>query len=154
MRKRSLALIFGALMVVGSALALAPIGTITSTSSFELSGSSVNIGGVSSWPLIAGQEVVAGTSSLTIVFRDGSRITLAPGSRLKTDSSGSAANLTGGSMQFFLTPSSLLKIQNGGLAVGERTGSVSRSSPVAIHPDLRPLPPPPPPSPTPPISSR
>jgi hypothetical protein len=153
MRKRALIVVIGGLSVIASALAAAPIAIITSSSSFELSGSSVNIGGVSSWPLVAGQEIVAGTSSLIIVFRDGSRITLAPGSRLKIDSSGSAVNLTGGSMQFSLASSSLLKIQNGGLPVGERTGSASRSGSLpsggAFRPALAKLPAPPAP-----ISSR
>lgn len=141
--------VIGGSSVFGTALAVKPFATITSCSSFELSGSSVNIGGVSSWPLVAGQDIVAGVSSLTIVFRDGSRITLAPGSRFKTDSSGSAVNLTGGSMQFFLASSSLLKIQNGGLLVGERTGSASSSGSLAsggtFHAEpVKPPPPPPP----------
>lgn len=154
MRKRALIVVIGGLSVIASALAAAPIAIITSSSSFELSGSSVNIGGVSSWPLVAGQEIVAGTSSLIIVFRDGSRITLAPGSRLKIDSSGSAVNLTGGSMQFSLASSSSLKIQNEGLSVSERSGELySRGT---SHLGLK-LPPPPAPikgSPPGPISSR
>jgi hypothetical protein len=154
MRKRSLLVIIGGLLVLASGLAVTPIGTITSSSSFELGGSSVNTGGVSSWPLVAGQDIVAGASSLTIVFRDGSRITLGPGSRLKTDSSGAQLNLTGGSMQFSLASSSSLKIQNEGLSVSERSGELySRGT---SHLGLK-LPPPPAPikgSPPGPISSR
>jgi hypothetical protein len=152
-QNKHLVLIVGALLTAGGALALTPIGTITSSSTFELSGSAVTIEGVSSWPLVPGQNVVAGASSLTIVFRDGSRITLAPGSRLDTDSGGSAVNLTGGAMQFSLVSSSSIKIRNGGVPVGERSGSASRSglspSGGTFRPALAKLPAPPKP-----ISSR
>jgi len=130
--------------VIGSALALAPVGTVTSSSAFELSGSAVNIAGVPAWPILAGDSVTAGSSFLTISFRDGSRVTLAPGSRLKIDSSGSSANLTGGSMQFLLASGSGLRIFQSSDPVLGRSGSISTgSSPTGLKPELAKLPPPP-----------
>ncbi len=76
------------LAVVFAGLVLAQgtkVATATSTQPFTLNGETVNPGGVPSWPVMAGAEVVAGSTPLTLTFSDGSRISLAPGSKAKVE---------------------------------------------------------------------
>jgi hypothetical protein len=61
------------------------VATATSTQPFTLNGETVNPSGVPSWPVMDGAELVAGSTPLTLTFGDGSRISLAPGSRAKVE---------------------------------------------------------------------
>jgi hypothetical protein len=73
------------LIVVGIASAAQPIATVTSSSSFQLRGHAVNVDGVPSWPLAAGDDIAAGREPATIQLRDGSRVILQQGSHLRID---------------------------------------------------------------------
>jgi hypothetical protein len=53
----------------------------TSGQPFTLRGETVNPSGVPSWPVMAGDESVAGSAPVTLTFNDGSRVALAPGTR-------------------------------------------------------------------------
>jgi hypothetical protein len=74
------------LAAVGAANAVQPIASVSSSSTFELRGHAVNVDGVPSWPLAAGDDIATGTESATIQLRDGSRVVLQHGSRLRVDS--------------------------------------------------------------------
>jgi hypothetical protein len=143
------------LMAVGisvCAVASQPIATVSGSSSFELDGSLINTAGVTTWPLMPGDRVVAKDSAVVIAMRDGSRITLAANSQIHFGSEANAiADLTSGSMQFTLAAGSNLRILRGGSPVVGRSGLVS--PPSGVRPALLP-PPPPPPAPPSPISSR
>ena len=67
-------------------LAAQPVATVTSSSAFELQGHTVNVAGVPSWPVAAGDVVATHSATATIQLRDGSRLTLLEGSKLRIDS--------------------------------------------------------------------
>ena len=126
------------------AYASQPIATVSGSSSFELDGSLVNTAGITGWPLMPGDRVVARDAAITIAMNDGSRITLAANSQLRLESafSGLTANLISGSMQFTLSSGSNLRIARVGSPVTGRSGLVSPGL-GAVPQLLRPLPPPP-----------
>ncbi len=64
------------------------VATATSSQPFTLHGETVNPSGVPSWPVMAGDEIVAGSAPVTLTFSDGSRISLAPGSKAKLEEAG------------------------------------------------------------------
>src|ERR1035441_6283646 len=68
-------------LFAASAFAATPVASVTSSADFQLSGANVIAAGVPSWPLMAGDTVVAGTSAARIRFVDGTLVTL--GSRAK-----------------------------------------------------------------------
>jgi hypothetical protein len=72
-------------MVLGLVSALPGQGTklamATSGQPFFLRGEPVNPSGVPSWPVMAGDESVAGSGPVTLTFNEGSRVALAPGAR-------------------------------------------------------------------------
>ncbi len=74
------------ILVIGFAAAVVgvgqkPIGNVTSSAPFELRGAAVNPGqGVPSWPVLAGDDLKAGTALTIVTFTDGSVVTLEPGS--------------------------------------------------------------------------
>ena len=72
--------------VIGVVYAAQPIASITSASSFELRGHIVNVDGVPTWPLTAGDQITAGKDAATIELRDGSRVFLQKDSRLRLES--------------------------------------------------------------------
>jgi hypothetical protein len=73
------------LFAIASAGAVQPIASITSASSFELRGHTVNVGGVPTWPVAPGDDITAGKESATVQLRDGSRVLLLQGSHLRID---------------------------------------------------------------------
>ena len=62
-----------------------PVATVSSSQPFTMSGATVNPAGVPSWPVMAGAEIVAGSAPVTVTFPDGSRISLAPGSKARVE---------------------------------------------------------------------
>ena len=119
--------VFLGVALAAYAVAAQPVASVTSSSSFDLHGSRVNVAGIPSWPVMSGDDITAGASSLIVSFKDGSRITLAPDARLRIDSSAGAltANLISGSMQFSLVSNSSVRLLKGGVLFSERSGSGS-----------------------------
>jgi len=126
------------------------IATASSSASFELRGSLVNVAGVPSWPLVSGDEVAAKNSPVAIAMPDGSRVTLSSGSRLRIDSRAGAPaiHLVSGSLQYSIVSGSMVKLFNnttlapgrsGTISVGSTTGGSSRTGVQASV--LRPPPP-------------
>jgi hypothetical protein len=65
------------------------VAMVSSTGGFTLRGATVSPGqGVPNWPVMAGDEIVAGTKPVTITFPDGSTVTLAAGSKAKVEMEG------------------------------------------------------------------
>ncbi|HEY2594653.1 MAG TPA: hypothetical protein VGK33_12210, partial [Chloroflexota bacterium] len=55
------------------------LGTVTSTSPFELRNANINpASGVPNWPVVSGDEFRAGNTPLTLTLSDGSTVILAP----------------------------------------------------------------------------
>jgi hypothetical protein len=67
-----------------------PLATVSSAEPVTLAGHSISAPGVSSWPLVTGDEIATSTAPATILFRDGSSVALA---------AKSSARLTGTSVQ-------------------------------------------------------
>ena len=71
------------LVLLASVLAVAQtqVATVNSDSRFRLRGAYINPGGgVPSWPVLAGDEIKAGPTPVTLTFPDGSTVILAPDS--------------------------------------------------------------------------
>lgn len=100
------------IMVVSAATAGAPLATITSGSSFELSGVNVPVASVPSWPLVAGDEVATTTQPAVLLFQDRSRVTLDKNSRAKLEQDGKQTRLRllRGALKYSLAPASALRI--------------------------------------------
>ncbi|MBE0658996.1 MAG: hypothetical protein IH602_14985 [Bryobacteraceae bacterium] len=62
------------------------VATVSSSQPFTMNGAAINPAGVPSWPVMAGAEIVAGSAPVTLTFPDGSRISLAPGSKARIES--------------------------------------------------------------------
>lgn len=81
------------------------IATVSSSSSFRLRDATVMPGqGVSSWPVMAGDTIVAGSLPAVVTFPDGSFVTLNPLGQAKVDLEGSRPvfQLIGGSADYSL----------------------------------------------------
>jgi hypothetical protein len=117
------------------AYASQPIAAVSGSSSFELDGSLINTAGITAWPLMPGDRLMAGDSPLLIAMKDGSRITLAPHSQLRFDSGagGLTANLISGDMQFKLASGSALRILRSG-APGRVTPQSGGARPELLKP--------------------
>lgn len=61
------------------------VATVSSSQPFTMNGATVNPAGVPSWPVMAGAEIVAGSAPVTVTFPDGSRVSLAPGSKSRIE---------------------------------------------------------------------
>src|SRR5579872_923471 len=91
-----------AVCIAAFTFAASPIGTASSSASFELNGIPVSPQGVS--PIIAGDEVRSVDAPVSIRFQDGSRLTLGEQSLVKLVRNGETltANVVAGQAQFAL----------------------------------------------------
>ena len=91
-----------ALSIPVAAPAQTQLGTVTSSSPFELRGASINPApGVPNWPVVAGDTLQAGNTPLTLTLSDGSTVILSPRTRV-TLASGSIMRLESGSVRYTL----------------------------------------------------
>ena len=73
-------------LVAVAAKAQTQVATVTSSAPFTLRGAGITPGqGVPMWPVLAGDDIKAGSTLAIVTFPDGSVITLAPGSEGKVD---------------------------------------------------------------------
>lgn len=109
MNRITLLLTAVAALPLGS-FASAPVATLSSPEPVTLAGRSVSAPGVSSWPLVAGDEIVTATAPATILFRDGSSVALSAKSsaRLTGTSTQPKLVLTAGSLNYKIVPGSKL----------------------------------------------
>jgi hypothetical protein len=108
-------MLFSALILAGLALAALPIASVRTADVFQIDGHSIDTPGVTSWPLVLGDELTSSQNSPVIVlFRDGSRVKLDAGSRAKIAGSEDQPKvvLLSGTLDFKLVPKSSLTVTN------------------------------------------
>jgi hypothetical protein len=105
-------------------LAASPIANVSSTEPFKVSGVTVPVAGVSSWPVIAGDELSAGNASVVLTFKDGSRVTLGKNSRATVEgkSKNAALRLLDGAMAFTLSRGSGVRLYSAGSLLNAQAG--------------------------------
>ena len=111
------------LSVTAIVFAAAPIASVSGTEPFKVSGVSVPVAGVSSWPVIAGDELQVGNAPVVLTFKDGSRVTLGRNSRATVEgkSKNAALRLLDGAMAFTLAGSSV-RLYSAGNQVSAQAG--------------------------------
>jgi len=122
------------LVAATAAIAAPPVASITSSSNFELSGSNVVVAGVPSWPLVAGDTIVAGTSAARIRFMDGSVVTLGPKSKASVEQKADSLNvrLDDGLLSVILAPNSSLQVYSGSNLVPAQPGVTVTASTAPV----------------------
>lgn len=105
--------IFALLAALGSfGNAGTPIANVSSSQPVVLDGKPLSVAGVSTWPVLLGDDIATSTAPATMSFQDGSKIKLAPSSHAKL--SGSAAHpkltLLAGSLDYKLAAGSDLSL--------------------------------------------
>jgi len=68
------------------ATAAAPVASVTSSTAFDLHGNHVNVDGVPSWPVMAGDDIATQSGQAVIQLRDGSRVELLGNSHAQVES--------------------------------------------------------------------
>lgn len=81
------------LVCAGLAWAADPVARVTSAGPIELSGNPVPTPAAASLPLVAGDEITTSSSAALLVFRDRSRLMVAPNSRVKLEGDGASIML-------------------------------------------------------------
>jgi ferric-dicitrate binding protein FerR (iron transport regulator) len=130
-------------LLAAPAFAATPVASITSSADFELSGVGVTVAGVPSWPLMAGDTVVAGTSAARIRFVDGTLVTLGPRSKVTVQEKKDdlSLRLVNGFISFTLAPSSALSVYSGATLVQAQPGVTTTASAGGAATNLIGLPP-------------
>src|SRR5271156_3134478 len=83
----------GLILFCASAFAGGPVAVASSTARFVLRGAEVPVEGAPSWPVFAGDEIVAGKSDVNLKFGCGSRVRLNPGTDASVTLDGSNVTL-------------------------------------------------------------
>ncbi len=110
--------------------ASAPIASVSSTQSFALDGHAITTAGVTSWPLVIGDEITTAAASAVMSFPDGSRVQLAPQSQAKIIGTSEQPKviLTAGNLQYRLAPGSALSLASTGN--NSTSGTTAGNSPA------------------------
>lgn len=95
-------------LVLASAWAAAPVGTLVSVAPVTINGTKVAIPSVFFWPVLAGDEIATTASTGTLVLSDRSRIVLDRGATVRVE--GSAVTLERGRVGYSLAPHSRVVI--------------------------------------------
>ena len=75
-------LVLSALLLSLTLVAAAPVATLTAGAGVSVNGKPLQTAGNPTWPLGSGDEVVTTTAPAVITFPDGSRVSLAPGTKI------------------------------------------------------------------------
>jgi hypothetical protein len=126
----------------GASFGSAEVATISSTEPVRVAGHSISPPGVSSWPLVTGDEIATSTAPATILFRDGSSVALAAKSSalLTGTSTQPKLVLMVGSLNYKIVPGSHLLLSRStadndtGNGSSADSGSIGPSSPAASIP--------------------
>jgi ferric-dicitrate binding protein FerR (iron transport regulator) len=102
-----------------AAFAASPVATVSSGADFTLHGAKIVTAGIPSWPVLAGDNILAGTAAARIRFQDGSVVTLSPASSAAVEQgdNGLLLRLLYGSMVFTVAPNSNLSLFSGQTAL-------------------------------------
>jgi hypothetical protein len=97
---------------LAGAAAERPVANVTSPDAFNLNGERTSAVGVSSWPLVVGDEVATLTSTVLIRFSDKSLIAIDKESSLKLEKANQdiIVRLTTGSMRFKVEPGARIQV--------------------------------------------
>ncbi len=105
-----------------------PVASVSSTQSFALDGHAITTAGVTSWPIVTGDEITTASVPAVVSFHDGSRVELAPRSQAKIIGTSEQPNvvLMAGNLQYKLAPGSALSLTStGGGSPAPSTGGNS-----------------------------
>ena len=138
---------FTTVLVTFAALSFAstPVATVSSSQPFTMAGHAVTSPGISSWPVVVGDEIATADGPAVLNFPDGSSVKLAAGSSARVG--GSVAEpkvvLMSGTLDYKLAAGSKLTISNSalkqhikqpavqsGAGAAKRTWTGTLSSPV------------------------
>jgi len=72
-------------LTAAAATAAVPVASVTTSTSFDLHGNRVNVGGVPSWPVMAGDDIATHAGNAIIQLRDGTRVELLGNSHAKVE---------------------------------------------------------------------
>jgi hypothetical protein len=116
-----------------SAFAAGPVASVSSGSDFMLHGAKVATAGVPVWPVMAGDSILAGTTSARVRFQDGTTVTLSPGSEARVEQSkqGLLFRLVSGGMVFAYAPNSSVGMFSGQSALTAAAGTPTFAGTVA-----------------------
>jgi hypothetical protein len=142
---------FGVLVAFSAASLYAgsDVATVTSGDPFSLNGATMPVQGISSWPVVAGDEISASAGAATVSFAAGSKVTLAKGAKARIETRGKkkVVRLVEGTGWYSAPASSELLLyaanqpQNvapgtqGTFAVGSQSSGSSSSA--AVQPSVR-----------------
>lgn len=112
MRNGMFHLFSGLLMLAVSGWCAPPVATVTSANPFQLSGATVPVAGVPSWPVSAGDELTTLQSPALLRFGDGSEVVLGDQTRVALERVANKVEvrLRRGSLQFRLQPKSKVAV--------------------------------------------
>ena len=127
--KKTLLPMVGLLVLTTTAWGQNQVATATSAAPFQLRGAAVSPGqGVPSWPVMAGDGLIAGDAPVTISFPDGSSVLLGVMSQARVSLSGQTPvfELQSGTARYSLKSLSSVQIVSAGkpVDVKNRTGDV------------------------------
>ena len=105
-------LMLSPLLATMAVFASAPVGSVTSSENFRLSGSEISVNGVPSWPVVAGDQLQTRGSAAMLRLNDGSRIIVGRNSRVSLEQIGSATKikLISGSLRYSLKRDSVFEV--------------------------------------------
>jgi hypothetical protein len=105
-------------VLASSTFAAGPIATVSSSRPFSLDGHAVTMAGITSWPVVDGDELATAKFPAVLYFHDGSSVKLSAASSVRL--SGSAEEpklaLTSGSLDYKLVAGSKVVLTNAAIA--------------------------------------
>lgn len=94
--------------------ASAPVATVSCTDPFGLDDHLITAPGITSWPLVSGDELETGAAPAILVFMDGSRVKLSAQSRVRVAAAGSQLKviLEAGTLDYKLAVDAKLSVSS------------------------------------------
>ncbi|HVX65314.1 MAG TPA: hypothetical protein VHA11_01860 [Bryobacteraceae bacterium] len=103
------------------------VGSVRSSSSFQLSGTAVPVEGTRSWPVTPGDEILAGSEPAILELTDGTRVTLEAGARVKIEARNerTTVRLLDGALHYQLSDTPRTELYNRTARAPGRSGNLS-----------------------------
>lgn len=112
-----------------------PVGSVSSSQSFALDGHAIKAAGITSWPVVVGDEITTSAAPAVMSFPDGSSIQLAPRSQVKISGNIESPKvvLTAGNLEYKLAPGSTVSLTTEGVnSPDPGSGTPSPAPPQAV----------------------
>ena len=118
-----------------TAFAASPVASVSSASDFTLRGAKVVAAGVTSWPVLAGDGILTGSSPARVRFQDGTVVNLGPASNAKLEqtSDGMLFRLISGAMTYTVSANSTVSMFSGQSSL-QATPGVEATAAVGASP--------------------